>query len=247
MWTPSLRNTLGFHYRVTGYYSRALRHSSAVWEEARKAEDGTTKEVADFALAQLTRLLASLGRKEQLAVLFEQTRGRRLDQGPLEQLFEATKEGYLTMVQEPGRAYRCGTLALARVIEVLSPGNAETATVLEVPSPEAGFSLGTLQELAARAQLSPLATERVAGEDLVVPSVVHWKLGHNAAITDFDGKRFKVEDPTLETTLVERRCDRGGSEWLFSDSMARPGRRMARAAESRGRPGAWPGFSDRLR
>src|SRR6266571_2331374 len=57
VWTPSLRNNLGLYYRNQGRYSLALTHWATVWETMKLADTGRAKEVADFALAHLTRLL----------------------------------------------------------------------------------------------------------------------------------------------------------------------------------------------
>src|SRR3989442_1616777 len=97
VWTPSLRNNLGFYYRNKGRYLLALTHWATVWETMKLADSGTAKEVADFALAHLTRLLASLGRKETLEAIFQETQGRVLDAGPLQQILESTREGFAVM------------------------------------------------------------------------------------------------------------------------------------------------------
>jgi RHS repeat-associated protein len=201
VWTPSLRNNLAYHYRNKGRYTLALAHWATVWETMKLADAGRAKEVADFALAHLTRLLASLGRKETLELIFEETQGRVLDAGPLQQILEATKDGFVVMRNEPGVAYRCGTLALSHVARILQPGNANTLVPLLVPSPESGFSMSALQDLANHYRLNLVAVQRRSGQALVVPSVIHWQLDHYAAITDFDGKRYKVEDPTFERTI----------------------------------------------
>ena len=201
VWTPSLRNNLGFYYRNKGRYLLALTHWATVWETMKLADSGTAKEVADFALAHLTRLLASLGRKETLEAIFQETQGRVLDAGPLQQILESTREGFAVMRNEPGLAYRCGTLALSRVARILQPDNINTLAPLLVPSPESGFSLSALQDLANQLQLRLVSVQRRSGQALVVPSVIHWQLNHYAAITEFDGKRYKVEDPTFERAI----------------------------------------------
>src|SRR5437667_10909560 len=200
-WTPSLRNNLGVHYRNKGRYSLALAHWENAWETTKLADSGRAKAVADFALAHYTRLLASLGRKETLGAIFLGTKGRVLDAGPLEQILEATKEGYQTMLNDPGIAYRCGSMALSHVARILQPGSTNALMPMFVPSPESGFSMSALQELANQYQLNLVAVQRRSGQDLIVPAVIHWKLDHYAAVTAYDGHRYKVEDPTFERAI----------------------------------------------
>jgi len=147
VWTPSLRNDLGFYYRNKGRYSLALEHWEAAWETTRLADSGSAKAVADFALAHYTRLLASLGRVETLQDIFTETRERALDGGPLQQVFNGTREAFRTMAYHPEIAYRCGSLALNNVAKVLQPGNLNLAAISRVGSPATGFSLRALKEM----------------------------------------------------------------------------------------------------
>jgi len=201
VWTPSLQNNLGFYYRNRGGYTLALQYWGAAWDATKLAESGRAKEVADFALAHLTRLLANLGWSQELQAMLQETWWRVLDAGPLEQIFEGTKESFLGARNEPQAAYRCGAQALSRVASVLQPGNVKIPYLAEVPSPQVGFSLSGLKALANQAGLNLVAVQRVRGQDLIVPSVVHWRVDHYAAITAQDGNRYKVEDTALEQPI----------------------------------------------
>ena len=57
------------------------------------------------------------------------------------------------MRNEPWVAYRCGTLALGRVGRLLQPANAKVLNILATPSPETGFSLTALKDMADQANL----------------------------------------------------------------------------------------------
>jgi hypothetical protein len=81
-WTPSIRCNLAFRYRELGRNTLALEHWAAAWDATAEAQDPGGKRVADFTLVYWTRLLASLGRREALIVLFAETQGRVLDRGP---------------------------------------------------------------------------------------------------------------------------------------------------------------------
>ena len=159
---------------------------------------GGGKRVADFTLAHWTRLLASLGRRETLAGLFAETYDRVLDGGPLQEIFFATQEGYKTMVSDPGISYRCGSLAVLNVGRSLGKPEVDLRVVIEARSSENGFSVGDLLGLCAQAGLPLVAAQRPAGdESLVIPSVIHWRQNHYAAVLDAKGDYVRVKDPTF--------------------------------------------------
>src|SRR6266542_4052395 len=85
-WAPSLDASLGKHYLDNGYITLALEHWEQAWAATWQAQSGNGKSVADYTLAHWTRLLASLGRYETLASLFQQNWYRVLDHGPLSQM-----------------------------------------------------------------------------------------------------------------------------------------------------------------
>ena len=67
-----------------------------------------------------------------------------------------------------------------------------------------------LEQMAQSNHLDMIAVERPAGETaLVVPSVVHWKQNHYAAITEAKGGRYKVVDPTFLMS----------GQWLTADAI----------------------------
>jgi RHS repeat-associated protein len=207
VWVPSLRSNLAKRYRELGRYTLALEHWELAWAETASARDPGGKQVADFTLAHWTRLLASLGRREQLALLLPGTFDRRLDGGPLQELFLATQEGFQRMVKEPEVAYRCGTLAVVGVGRALALPNVDLRMVMETPSPESGFSLSMLGALSAGAGLPLVPLLRPVGDErLVVPSVVHWRQNHYAALLEADEEHVYVVDPTF-----------GDGRWLHVD------------------------------
>ena len=114
-WTPSVQANLGQYHRQQGRFTLALQHWEAAWQATKHHRNGQGKRVADYVLAHWTRLLASLGRTESLAALFQENRGRELDQGPLSQKWARTREAFRQMQRRPGLSYQCGTFALEAV------------------------------------------------------------------------------------------------------------------------------------
>ena len=194
-WTPSLNANLGKYYRDHGYFSLALDHWQAAWDATKDMTDSKGRQVADYTLVNWLNLLASLGRTDTMRELFSETRTRPL--GPLQTFYDQSLGGYSTMLAHPEISYRCGTYALNALARALYKTNS-FRDIAEQPSPTSGFSMAALTALAQSNQLNVVAVERPGGQDdLVVPSVVHWKQNHYAAIISKRGDSYEVVDPTF--------------------------------------------------
>jgi len=199
-WVPSLRANLGAFYRKSGRYGWALQHLEAAWQLTQPAPEGSAKAIADYALAHWTRLLAHLGRAETLAEILTQTQGRILNSGPLTQMMARTREAYRAMRAAPGLSFNCGVALLDAVGQRLGLAYDQRA-LLSVQSPPEGLSLKALADLARDFGLGLVPVARLAGQELVVPSVVHWRENHYGAIIGRAGDLFEVVD----TTFAHRR------------------------------------------
>ncbi|HEX7860797.1 MAG TPA: hypothetical protein VF773_10750 [Verrucomicrobiae bacterium] len=194
-WVPSLRVELGVKYRGRGQITRALSHWEGAWNATRHIEDGVGKLIADQSLIYRARLLASLGRKEELGPLVQEHQYRPLADARLAQIWARTIEAYVVMHKAPGLAYRCGTFALHNASKA-HQGRHFTA-LWDTPSSTNGFSVGELSALSEREGLGLAAAIRNPGASLIVPAVVHWKQNHYAAITESSDGLFRVQDPTM--------------------------------------------------
>jgi YD repeat-containing protein len=123
-------------------------------------------------------------------------------------MFQGAKDAYYLMRDHPGIAYRCGTFALKSVGEELQPTNHALEGLVGLPSPANGFSMATLMDLSKKCGLNLVAVRRTAGEDLVVPSVVHWRQNHYAAILQKQDDAYLVSDPTF-----------GKEKWMTADAI----------------------------
>jgi YD repeat-containing protein len=197
-WTPGLRANLGTYYLRIGRMSLALRHWQAAWEATKRAPGGRAKEVADYALAHLGRLLSNLGRWEGLHALFQETAGRVLDRGPLSQKWARTRESYVRVTRWPAGAYNCGVAALECVGVALQGPAWRRQPYGSLPANIGGVSLLTLSQLAQERRLGLTAVFRQEGLELVAPSVVHWRLNHYGAIVARRGEFYEVVDPVFE-------------------------------------------------
>mgnify|MGYP001564069749 CR=1 FL=1 len=196
-WTPSLKANLGYFYYQSGRYTLALSHWETAWDQAKGMQDRWGKHVADYSLAHWTRLLASLGREEELAKIFKETKDRALDRGPLSQKFARTMEATMAMRTRPGGSFKCGTYALHNVAIALQVPKYTPKALLNIPSPRTGFAISVLEEYSRELKLDLIAAKRPVNGEIIVPSVTHLKQGHYAAIVGRHGPYYKVVDPTF--------------------------------------------------
>lgn len=194
-WTPSLNANLGKYYRDHGYFSLALSCWEASWKATKAMTDSKGQQVANYTLVNWLNLLASLGRTDTMRELFDETKGRPL--GTQQTFYDQSLDGYSMMLAHPEVSYRCGTYALNAVAQSLYGTNLFVQLV-DQPSPSTGFSMSALLTLAESNHLNMVAVARPEGEtNLVVPSVVHWKQNHYAAIISKRKGLFEVVDPTF--------------------------------------------------
>jgi RHS repeat-associated protein len=197
---PSLRLNLGKHYGSRGQYSLALKHLETAWEASKNLRDDDSKDIADFALAHWTRLLMSMGRLEQLERVFAETEGRVLDGGPLQQMLLRTKESWLLMQKYPAAAY-CGIIALKNTAHALFGNNFDELALLNYRTPEATFTMKALKDVGLKFGFNLVPVARLEGDQIVVPSVIHWKQNHFGAIVGMNNGIYQIQDPVYENDL----------------------------------------------
>lgn len=141
---------------------------------------------------------ARLGHYERLQALFEQAKGRDV-RGAGTELASEAKEGLWRMQHEPGEAFRCGPLALARVYGYTHPNQALPQQLDDFKSTTAGTSLYEVNAWAEKIKLGYQMAYRNPGADVIVPSVIHWKVGHFAALLPGpqDGYIFERRDLSI--------------------------------------------------
>jgi hypothetical protein len=198
VWTPSLRANLGRYYWREGAYTKALAHLEAAWEAA-KSTGSQGKPVADYALANWTRLLVDLGRLDELDAIFSETAGRTLDAGPLQQRFLRSQEMYRIIKHTPSSSYRCGWLVLGQLSAAVRGQGPKATNEKDFYNESNLFqscSMQSLVQLAQAEQWSLVAVERPAGAaDLPVPSLMHLSQGHYIALLGAERGLILAYDP----------------------------------------------------
>jgi RHS repeat-associated protein len=185
-----------------------LAHWESAWKVAKDQSDAPAREVASKAVAGWTRLLGSLGRIEEQTALFAEAKRLGLDRGAQAPYLQATREGHETMKRRPEISYRCGSYALGQVVKCLQPTNEAWKTIHAMSSPDGGFQMSQLVDLAGTNGYAMVAARRERGDEILVPAVVHWKLDHYAAVLEKKGDFYRVIDPTF-----------GGEKWLHVEAI----------------------------
>ena len=199
-WRPALLTGLGLEYYNTAHYSLALDAWRQAWACAKDARDSAGNAVINRAVSELADLYARLGRMRELEALLQAVEGRLFVDGTGQKITGA-KEGLWTMKHQPEVAFRCGPLALQRIKLVVDPAHPDTMIIHQSASSQNGFSLPQVAELSREVGLNYQMAFREKGATFIVPSVVHWKVGHYAAMVRQEGNRYLVEDPTFGNSV----------------------------------------------
>ena len=195
-WAAALLTDLGLEYYHTAHYSLALEAWKQAWLSGKDATDLKGKAIADRAVGELAYMYARLGRMSELEALLKSVKNRSVVGAATERLTGA-REGLWNMEHRPEIAFRCGPLALRCIrlaTHVRSPGDVE---ILKSASTQKGCSLPQVADLSKKVGLNYQMAFRGQGAVFVVPSVVHWKVGHYAALLRKEGDRYQLQDPTF--------------------------------------------------
>src|SRR5258707_174989 len=83
---------------------------------------------------------------------------------------------------EPEKSFRCGPFAVGKIWLAQNSGRGLPDAIFNSRCTARGTSLPQVQELAETVGLPLRAAKRAPGAPLIVPAVVHWKVGHYAAV-----------------------------------------------------------------
>jgi RHS repeat-associated protein len=198
-WRPTLLMRLAAVYRQTGHLSKSLDTWQAAWAATKDLTDPTGRALGDSAAAHLSQFEAYLGRKELLAPLLDELRGRPL-QGSAAELVSESSRGLAEMHERPGFSFKCGPYALYRIHMHEHGGrgvDAVSRAISDAKSTPDGLSLPAVRDLSRKIGMNFRMAFRNAGAAVVLPAVVHWRVGHYAALVERVGDDYLVEDSTF--------------------------------------------------
>jgi tetratricopeptide (TPR) repeat protein len=145
-WKPGLLVDLGLEYYKTGRYSQALDAWHKAWELSKTATDPKGKALADRAGGELAYMYARLGRVTELDALLKSVKSRVFS-GPATEMITGAREGLWNMRNRPEISFRCGPLALHRIMLTSHPENPKSEMIDATSSTQRGFSLHQVAKL----------------------------------------------------------------------------------------------------
>ena len=196
-WAAALLTNLGQDYYNTGHYSLAIDSWSQAWTLSKHASEPRSKGIGDRAIGELAYMYAKLGRMAELERLLTSVENRVFSV-PASERISGAREGLATMKERPEVAFRCGPLALRQILLSRKATLAGDPLIMSSASTTNGFSLPAVANLSEKLGLNYQMASRDKGADFVVPSVVHWKVGHYAAIVREQDGRYLLQDPTFQ-------------------------------------------------
>jgi hypothetical protein len=199
-WRIALLTNLGLSYYHYGYFSKAIESWEAAWLAGKSVTEPRGKALVDRAIGELMRMHARLGHADRLDALFKELGSRHVS-GPATEAVDGAKEGLWMMRHDPGVAYLCGPMALRSLLIAQSIPPEHVRFLEGYRSGPRGVTLAQVGHLADEATLAHRLVFRGVNQPMPVPSIVHWKVGHFAAIVGESGGRFHVQDPTFGRDL----------------------------------------------
>ncbi len=196
-WRVALSANLGIVYLHYGYVTRALAAWETAWREGRDATEPRAKALVDRAVGELLSLEAALGHRQKLVALLDEV-GERPVSGPATEMLQYARQTLWVMNTDPRHLYLCGPLALKMLLlaQRVDPGRVNFLNWARNDGSK-GTSLAEVAALAKRANVALVPLFRKPGEKVPVPSIVHWRVGHFAALLTERNGRFEVADPSL--------------------------------------------------
>jgi RHS repeat-associated protein len=194
-WDAALQTDLGLEYYNTAHYSLAIDAWSNAWSFAGKANDAKSVALVSRAFGELIKMNSRLGRMDEVERLLNSTGNHPLPGPAAERVVEA-REALWNMKNHPEISFRCGPLALRSIRLALSLPGSSDAEISKSASTQKGFSLLQVAEHSRKIGLNYQMAFRNSG-DFVLPSVVHWKVGHYAAMIRKVGDLYELHDPTF--------------------------------------------------
>jgi len=215
-WRVSLLTNMGILYRDGGYWVEAFSSWEKAWQLGKMETEPMRKLIVDQALGSAADLALKISWVDYLKMLLEQAKGRDLH-GPASELISNARAGLYLMQKDETKTARCGPLAVRRILASIDRVKASSNELKEPVPNELGTTFVQLRQFTHELGLNYQMAFRAAGSKVIVPSVVNWKVGHHAALTQQVNGRYIVEDVTFgrKFAISERAIDRESSGYFL--------------------------------
>ncbi|MBV8278127.1 MAG: hypothetical protein JO170_23095, partial [Verrucomicrobia bacterium] len=199
-WRVGLLYNLGKIYYFQGYYSRVLTLWEEAWNAGKTATGAGAVALVNQTVAELGRMYARLGRVASLEALLKEVAIRQFIGGSAAEIVNL-KDALALMKHDPGHSFRCGPLALAEIRATQHLSDAGNQKIVAEESTSKGCSLLQVANLAAAAGMNYQIAKRDPGAPVITPAVVHWKVGHYAALVQEKNSKYLSKDLTFQDNI----------------------------------------------
>lgn len=204
-WRASLLLNMALAREQAGYFSDTIALLEAAAQVPSPPDNAAAQALSYRILGERLRLHTRFGHRAQLAALLPGQQKSPF-MGAASEAITAAREGLWQMTRQPEEALRCGILALDTLLHAQVPGAPASPILASAKAGPTGTDLAQLQALAEEAGLHARAVHRTPEQPIPLPSVVHWKVGHYAAVLEERGGRYRIMDPALGRDLWMERA-----------------------------------------
>jgi RHS repeat-associated protein len=192
-----------------GYLSVSRAYWTDIWNQTKDETRPLQKRIADEAISRLLMLDARLGKTDELVRILAEIKSRPMFGTPELRVHQA-KDGLLTQQKRPSRSFKCGPYSVNSLLNIGRKTSTLNHDVDKTDSTKDGTNLAQVKDLADKVGLHYQLAHRQSNADFPVPSVIHYKENHFAAITEAHNGLYHVTDPTF---------DEKGSTWVSSKAL----------------------------
>ncbi len=199
-WKASLLVNMGLARERAGYFSEAISLLEQARTASATADTKSEQAVAVTALGELLRLRTGFGQQQELKGLLSEVTDSPAT-APISENISSARSGLWQMQNTPKEALRCGIVALSEIIADHSHDANALHALDSIKAEDNGSTLLQLNKIADQVKLPAKAVLRTSEQPIPVPSVVHWRVGHYAAILGEEHGKYRVKDPVLGQEL----------------------------------------------
>jgi RHS repeat-associated protein len=217
--TMSLLLNLGENYLSKSYFSKAQKAFEDAWAIAKKVEANSQAiGQADFIAARLANFYGRIGDFEKLKAVVASTKGKRLAGAAAAIIGQAEKKSW----QPASKAFLCGAAALQNL--KLSQDQDADRFTQNIQAGENGLNLAELKQLSQSRDMNLQVAKRAPGAPILTPALVHWKVGHFAALTENSEGRIKLLDSSFSKNraVTAKILDEEGSGYFLVSAATLP-------------------------
>jgi len=196
-WRASLMANLGTLCWQEGYFSRAAAYWDGAWQLAKGGKDPFSRAVADFAVGEFLQQATAFGQVDALESHLKELDGRPAT-GTAANKVNLAREGLWTLVNKHEEATFSGPAALKVLLPIVKSRKTNAAATLSAyKADHHGTTLTALQQLAEQAGMAMEMRYVAQIDSIPIPSVVHLKSQHYAAVIGRESGAYVVRDVAL--------------------------------------------------